>query len=482
VPIGTWYYVVIAGDAAGNHSDPSAQTTAVVLPPPDTTAPTAPTGVSGSAVGHAVTVTWTASTDDTAVTGYDVYRGTTSGFTADGTSKVGTTAGTTFNDPAVATGTVFYKVIAFDAASNRSDPSAASDPVVVPDVDAPTTPTGLAVTASGTTANAVWNAATDNVGVTGYDVYRSTTSGFTADVSTKVGTTATTSFSDPSLAPGTYYYRVIAFDAASNRSAASAQAAVAVASTPTVVTVSPTADTYANQGAATTNYGTASSVASRGTPGYTAYLRFPLPAAPAGKVLTGAVLQFRTTSDSFSGSVEAHSVDLANNSWVESTLTWNNRPALGATVGTVGAGTVPNAVYQTALDPSQLSPLTGGDATLAVTETGTDNLWFWSSNQPTVSFRPTLTLTYSAPPPVMMAVSSFAVSTLSTSAKSSATKTASHPPALSWCVHGPRGCDFSRVVKLPRSHVRAHSTHHAKKPVKATVVLRQTKSRPAQGG
>ncbi len=479
VPVGTWYYVVIAGDAAGNHSDPSAQTSAVVLPPPDTTAPSAPTGVSGSAVGHAVTVTWTASTDDTAVTGYDVYRGTSAGFTANSSSKVGTTAGTTFNDPSVATGTVFYKVIAFDAATNRSDASAASAAVVVPDVDAPTTPTGLAVTASGTTANAVWNASSDNVGVTGYDVYRSTTSGFTPDGSTKVGTTATTSFSDPSLPSGTYYYRVIAFDAASNRSSASTQAAVAVALTPTVVVLSPTADTYANQGAATTNYGTAGSLASRGTTGYTAYLRFPLPAAPAGKVLTGAVLQFRTTTDSFAGSSEPQSVDLANNSWVESTLTWNNRPALGSVVGTIGAGTVPNAVYQTALDPAQLSPLTGADATLAVTETGTDNLWFWSSNQPTVSYRPTLTLTYSAPPPVMMAATAFSLSTLSTSAKTSASKTATHPPALSWCVHGPRGCDFSRSVKQVRSHVPAH---HAKKPIKAKVVLRQVKSRPALGG
>ncbi|MET9175613.1 glycoside hydrolase family 5 protein, partial [Streptomyces misionensis] len=82
------------------------------------------------------------------------------------------------------------------------------------DTTAPSAPTGLAV--SGTTSSSVslkWTAATDNVGVTGYDVYRG---------STKVGSTTSTSYTDSGLTASTSYsYTVKARDAAGNVSAAS---------------------------------------------------------------------------------------------------------------------------------------------------------------------------------------------------------------------------------------------------------------------
>src|SRR5262249_25440687 len=48
------------------------------------------------------------------------------------------------------------------------------------DTQPPTPPGGLTATAASSTTIALsWSAATDDIGVTGYDVYRSTTSGFT---------------------------------------------------------------------------------------------------------------------------------------------------------------------------------------------------------------------------------------------------------------------------------------------------------------
>jgi GEVED domain/Secretion system C-terminal sorting domain/Fibronectin type III domain len=82
------------------------------------------------------------------------------------------------------------------------------------DTVAPTAPTGLV--ASGTTATATilkWNAATDNVGVTGYDVYRGTTL-----VTTVTGTTYTVTGLTAATA---YSFSVKAKDAAGNVSAAS---------------------------------------------------------------------------------------------------------------------------------------------------------------------------------------------------------------------------------------------------------------------
>lgn len=83
------------------------------------------------------------------------------------------------------------------------------------DTTAPTVPGGLRST--GTTTNSVslsWNAATDDVGVTGYQVYRG---------GQLVATPTNTSYTDTGLTPATAYaYTVRAVDAAGNTSAASA--------------------------------------------------------------------------------------------------------------------------------------------------------------------------------------------------------------------------------------------------------------------
>jgi hypothetical protein len=82
------------------------------------------------------------------------------------------------------------------------------------DTTPPSAPTNLA--AGATTSSTVpltWTASTDNVGVTGYHVYRN---------GTQVGTTAGTSYTDTGLAASTTYsYTVKANDAAGNLSAAS---------------------------------------------------------------------------------------------------------------------------------------------------------------------------------------------------------------------------------------------------------------------
>ncbi|WP_304941263.1 GH12 family glycosyl hydrolase domain-containing protein [Streptacidiphilus carbonis] len=85
------------------------------------------------------------------------------------------------------------------------------------DTTPPSAPAGLAVSATTSdSASLTWGAATDNVGVTGYDVYRG---------GTLVGTTAGTSYTDTGLSAATAYtYTVKAFDAAGNLSPASGSA------------------------------------------------------------------------------------------------------------------------------------------------------------------------------------------------------------------------------------------------------------------
>lgn len=107
-----------------------------LLPPPDTAAPSVPTSVSGVPVSPTqINLTWTASTDNVAVTGYRVFR--------DGV-PVGETALTAFNDSSLAADTTYnYRISAFDKAGNVSAQSSAATvrtPIAPPVPPAPGVP------------------------------------------------------------------------------------------------------------------------------------------------------------------------------------------------------------------------------------------------------------------------------------------------------------------------------------------------------
>jgi beta-glucanase (GH16 family) len=88
---------------------------------------------------------------------------------------------------------------------------------------APSAPTGLTATAASTSQiNLTWTASTGSNIV--YEVFRSTTSGFTPSSSNDVGSSSTTSYSDTGLATGTTYYYVVEASNPGGTSAASAQA------------------------------------------------------------------------------------------------------------------------------------------------------------------------------------------------------------------------------------------------------------------
>jgi fibronectin type 3 domain-containing protein len=99
-----------------------------------------------------------------------------------------------------------------------------------PDSQAPSAPSNLAATGGAGNASLSWSGSTDNVGVSNYNVYRSTTAGFSPAPANKVGQTTSTTYADTSLSAGTYYYAVTAQDAAGNTSAASNEASAVVTS------------------------------------------------------------------------------------------------------------------------------------------------------------------------------------------------------------------------------------------------------------
>lgn len=113
----THSYTVVALDAAGNVSPASAPVTATTDPPsPDNEPPSAPADLrSTSQTDRSISLSWTASRDNVAVTSYQIFEGTT---------QVGTTTATTFTVSGLAPSTTHtYTAVALDGAGNRSTPS-----------------------------------------------------------------------------------------------------------------------------------------------------------------------------------------------------------------------------------------------------------------------------------------------------------------------------------------------------------------------
>ncbi|MBP2331193.1 glucose/arabinose dehydrogenase [Kibdelosporangium banguiense] len=104
----------------------------------DGVAPTAPGSLSATGGVGTASLSWTASTDNVGVTGYDIHRGTVSGFVPSAADKVATVTGTSHNDTGLAAGTYFYRVIARDGSGNTSPPSNQATTAVTGDITPPT--------------------------------------------------------------------------------------------------------------------------------------------------------------------------------------------------------------------------------------------------------------------------------------------------------------------------------------------------------
>ncbi|MEV6084037.1 discoidin domain-containing protein [Streptomyces parvulus] len=191
-----------------NTGQPAAQISELEVYGPaggDTQAPTAPANLAFTepATGQ-IRLTWNASSDDTAVTAYDVYAN------GELLTSVGGNV-TAYTDTRPGGATVTYHVRAKDAAGNVSGNSnTVTRRGDDGDTQAPTAPSNLALTepAAGQ-VKLTWSPSSDNKGVTGYDVY--------ADnrlVKSVAGDVTTYTDTPPATANVTYFVR--ARDAAGN--------------------------------------------------------------------------------------------------------------------------------------------------------------------------------------------------------------------------------------------------------------------------
>ncbi|WP_235830874.1 CBM96 family carbohydrate-binding protein [Arthrobacter cheniae] len=155
------------------------------------------------------------------------------------------------------------------------------------------------------------------------------------------------------------------------------------------VNISATADSYVSGGVPTTNFGTSAMLGVDNSPVEVAYLKFDL-SAYAGRTLESATLQLRSAG---SGSTGSQNVKLvAVDTWTETGITFNNRPALGTSIGTFGP-TATNTTYNVPLAVSGLVGEPGGQLSLGLDSSSSDGLDL-NSKEAGSTLAPTLVLTF----------------------------------------------------------------------------------------
>lgn len=214
-PGSSYSYSTASVDGSGAISAPCAALSVTTPAAPssyDTAPPSAPTSLQATALSDTyVELTWQASTDNVAVTSYEILR---NGVQVGATSPANLYFYDSDPEPG---GPNNYSVIAFDAAYNQSLAATVSGTANA-DQTHPNTPIDLQVTeVSSSTIWLSWVQPWDNIGVVGYQLTR--TSGVYPYTTTNLGTIAATTYKDSGLlANVTYSYSVVAVDAAHNSS------------------------------------------------------------------------------------------------------------------------------------------------------------------------------------------------------------------------------------------------------------------------
>ena len=226
VDAGTSYvYSIRARDAAGNLSTPSSANATAPA-----TAPGAPTGLTANGSAGQVALSWTApvSNGGAAITGYKVYRSTSSG-----AETLLTALGnvTTYTDSGVSNGTTyFYEVAAVNAAGTSSlSTEASATPAAI--LSVPGAPTNLVATPGYGQVALSWTAPPNGgATITGYTIYRGASPGSETSLVTIAGNL--TSYTDGGLANGTRYYYEVTATNSQGEGSPSAEASATPATAP----------------------------------------------------------------------------------------------------------------------------------------------------------------------------------------------------------------------------------------------------------
>ena len=196
-----FYTVKAVSPLASSDASNEASATPLPLPPGPPTALTATPGIAQIALA------WTAPTiaGNPALTGYQIFRGTTPG--GESSTALASVTGTTYTDTTGTPGVAYcYTVKAVSPlASSVASNEATATPLPLP----PGPPTALTATPGIAQIALAWTAPTiaGNPALTGYQIFRGTTPG--GESSTALTSVTGTTYTDTTTTPGVAYYYTV---------------------------------------------------------------------------------------------------------------------------------------------------------------------------------------------------------------------------------------------------------------------------------
>lgn len=194
------------GDIVTFSYNPDNSSLSVSTSTPGVQPPSTPTNLKAVVGTNSVSLTWNSVSN---AASYNIYRSSNS---SGSFSKIGTATSASYTDYSPLSGSNYYKVTAV----NNAGESSSSSYVYVSysgqggggATTKPSTPTGLKASATTYTVTVSWNSVSN---ATSYCVYRSSSS---FGVYSKIGTSYSNSYTDPSPLNGTNYYKVTAVNTA----------------------------------------------------------------------------------------------------------------------------------------------------------------------------------------------------------------------------------------------------------------------------
>ena len=196
------------------------------------------------------------------------------------------------------------------------------------DTEAPTAPSLLAATGvQATQVTLGWVASTDNIAVTGYDVYR--------DGGLIGSAGVVTAYQDGTVAPETTYeYEVYARDAAGNVSDPSNAVTILTPAGPPVVTFAPSDDATIRASRPAQNFGGRTSLEVDASSQKDVLLRFDVSGVGSSTVTSVTLRVFNVDNSPAGGTFTI----VSDSGWSEDAVTWANAPAGdGAVLGSLGS-------------------------------------------------------------------------------------------------------------------------------------------------
>jgi Calcineurin-like phosphoesterase/Purple acid Phosphatase, N-terminal domain len=246
---------------------------------------------------------------------------------------------------------------------------------------APGTPTAEGVGAS--QVNLAWPAATDDVGVNAYTVYRD-------DLALATVRGWSTRYTDRGVDPATTYrYRVVATDGNGRSSPSSAAVAVTTGRQGAVLRFAPVKDTYVDAGAPAEAHGAGTRIHADRSPARKALLAFAVAGTGGCPVASARLRLYNVDAAPRGGDVRP----LADLGWDERTVTWDTAPATDTLPVAWLDGVSRNRWYEV-----DVTGLVAGDGPvgLAITSTASDGAGY-SSREGPAGQRPELVVECGSP-------------------------------------------------------------------------------------